>query len=233
MGEYVNSLLGRDSVATQMQNGLLGGSPPTASPSSGASTAPVQQAAPPAPVQDAQALLSPDHTMTSDESNASPAALQEASPQENKQARVFLTNVRNAVYGPLAGPITEKLKEKGDVRKTIGDLAAEIVFNEFAAAKAVKNDISQSILLDLGAEVVNELYTFANALGVWKKPDDKMTQRDQSMSLNIATTQFMQMAKGMVDPAGMQQASANIKAGKYDSAPGAALPVHQMPEVKQ
>jgi len=207
MGEYVNSLLSRESVATQMQNNLLGGAASPAPPSSGVQPASAQQ--PSTRAQDPQTVLANDASMTHDENNNSPAALQEPSPKENKQARAFLTNVRNAVYGPLAGPITEKLKAGGDVRETIGKLSAEIVFNEVAAARSVKKDISQSILMDLGAEVVNELYTFANALGLWKGKDDKVTQRDQSMSLNIATHRFMTMAKGMVDPSGLQQASAD------------------------
>jgi len=173
-----------------------------------------QQTAPP-PQRDPMFSDQPSTQEMPDQSGVPPAT-----EQENKQARIFMTNIRNTLYDTMADQVAVRLKRgRENMTQAVGDLAAELMYNETASAQMAETPLSQNIMIELGSNIVEELYTIADALGLWQPGDDTTAQKDQSTSLNYAAQKFVHMAgpSNMVDVGQLQRASEDIKGGVYDA----------------
>lgn len=146
--------------------------------------------------------------------------------EEEKQARMLIANAVNYIYGDGLESLAKLMKSEGDVSKAVGKATAILVGREIDAAEAGGVQVSPNILLSAGAEIVSQMYELAEALGLWDSTGEQ-ADRDMSRSLNYAATLFAeeQVQTGRKDRLqGLDQAVADIQAGKYDSQPGRALP---------
>lgn len=176
-------------------------------------------------------MLSPNaEAMPEDTSTG--GAMMPPSPEEEEQARVFMSNVVDFLYGEGLPSITKVLKESDDVPKTVGETVAQLVTVQMDASEAAGKNISPNILMALGAEAVSQVYELAAALGVWDQPDDTTAQKDMNLSLNYAANLFVdiQTQTGRKDRLdGIMEAGAAVASGKYDSQPGNPMPDNMAP----
>lgn len=252
MGRYVNGLLGQPSGAVEaMQNnprpnyrdmidrpmaGQEEALPNDLAPRQDSGPAqqspPPETATPPSPSRGP--VLSGEPTDYEDADNSTGAAFMPPSAEDEKQARIFMANVVDFIYGDGLDSISRSLKTQGQpVNKTVGEITAELVGVQLDSAEVGGKPISQDIWMALGAEVVNQLYELAYALGVWAPQGDQQAQQEMSTSLNYAVNLFVeQQAKiGRKDRLqGLVQAGEAVKRGDYDSPPGSAIPQRMAPQ---
>lgn len=248
MGEFVRGLLGESSVNKMAE--AMQAAPRTHprdmidQPTRSEAPPPQQEAMPPeqmpeqAPQQpplSAQGSAPPkqDGTVLAQESgptaptdNSSGAALPPPSADEEKQARIFMANITDFMYGDGLDSVTQSLKSAGAVPEAIGEITADMVTSQMDAAEAAEHPISENIVVALGAEVVSQLYELAAALGLWTPDSEDQSNQDMSLSLNYAANLFVdrQLQTGRKDRlTGLTAGMEGIQRGDYDSQPGSPM----------
>lgn len=246
MAEFVNGLLGRSSVgemAAAMQvaprtdhrgiidNPIGASEMPEQAPPQQEEPQPeqAQQQAP----QDGvvrQDVPPPQQPVLSDnpeglpEDNAGNTALPPPTADEEKQARVLMSNVVDFLYGEGLQQTTKTLKMPDTpVQENIGKIASQLVTTQMDAAETANQTVSPNIIMSVGAEIVSQVYELAEALGVWQPASQEEANADMNLSLNYAANLFIntQQQTGRQDRiAGIQDVAKAASAGEYDSQPG-------------
>ena len=190
--------------------------------------APQEAATPPA--ANGQAAPPPDVPVLADEPVGSApvdprsgAALPPPTAEEEKIARVMMTNITDLMYGDGLEQLTGLLKNGRPTPEIVGETTAMLISAELDAAEAVDKAVPPSILVSVGAEVVSKMYELAAALGVWSPDDEQQADKDMSTALNYAANLFVnnQVQTGRKDRlSGLAETMGDIQSGRYDSRPG-------------
>jgi len=136
-----------------------------------------------------------------------------------KQLSVVASTLRTAIWGPMSDMILDKLESAENFNETAGEIAAFLVQQTLTEAGNAGKELDTSILPEVGAEVVNEIYGMAAQAGIYEG-DDKKAQEDQGAAMAVAADFLAQNElAGGVDPQKaqhMQTLLNDITNGAYD-----------------
>lgn len=206
--------------------GAPGGPPPPPGPEGqGAPPPPMAQAPPSGPPPKRTLSRNPNGAP---EDGAASGALYPPSEMEEKQARVMVAAAVDHIWGDGFTPVAMALKSPDkSLEENVGQLAADIVYDQRKMASAAEQKIPVNIMPAVGAEVVNQLYELSSSLGIWSPADEEREGYDQSVAFNIGMMEFVQRAQEEGDDAmvaGMNDVIKASRKGDYDSPVGQTLP---------
>lgn len=140
------------------------------------------------------------------------------------QALVLTATARNAIYGPSREAITQQIKQSKDIPRTVGAITAKVMGDMLSVAKEQGKPVEQDILMEVAAEVVNDLFTIAAYLKVWQPGDENRQQQEQHKALLYATRFFLDRYPQLVDKQSVQQFLMGVSQGQYDDMGGQEMP---------
>jgi len=166
-------------------------------------------AAPPMPPPETQAEPMPDA-----DTGGSPV---EMSPQEEQLYDAALANIRRRVFGERFEKILDTIGKAHSVPKAVGDMTFELVSEQMSSAIANKKQLPDSIMLELGRSVVNDLTQIAVSGGAWEPADEKDESEMQLAAMNYAAQHYAEMQNHLKrDPKEVVSMLSDVAGGKYD-----------------
>jgi len=139
------------------------------------------------------------------------------SSQEEEQIGQVLGNLMDFIWDEGYDAIAEQLSKSppDELSQAIGKAAGRMVAREVGAARSGGVNISEDILLSLGAEVVNSIAEIAKNEGLLNNMSEKDEQQLQGEALIFATEQYVDDTPEGIDPSGPMKMAASALRGSY------------------
>jgi len=143
--------------------------------------------------------------------------LREPSKEEEGQINKVLGNLMDFIWDEGYDAISEKLNQSApdQLSREIGHIAGRMVAREIGAARSGGVNISDDILLSIGAEVVNSISEIAKTEGLLSNMSEKDEQQLQGEALIFATEQYVDDTPEGIDPSGPMKMAASALRGSY------------------
>ena len=144
--------------------------------------------------------------------------MSEPTKEESIQIGQVLGNLMDFIWDDGYESIVEKLSQSppDQLSESIGMTAGRMLAREVSAAQSGGVNVSQDILLSIGAELVNNLAEVAKNEGLIKNMSEKQEQQLQGEALIYATQQFVDDSPEGIDPSGPMKMAASALRGTYD-----------------
>ena len=140
-----------------------------------------------------------------------------ATPEDDKQAEIIISNVEEFLYDKEAQQqIIAKLGE-GDPATAIGAITGQLIHMQMVVAEGSGVDLSRDILLAVAAEVINALIEIAMQAGIVQAGDDQQLEEIQGNALIAAVDAYMQLGDEKVDGQAASRLTEETMGGQMDS----------------
>ena len=137
-----------------------------------------------------------------------------ANTQELQQADFLLGGIKDRIWDEDYDQVVASLKKGGDLEKSVGSLAGELVNNEVKMAQAEGVNVSREILIAVGAEVVNELAELAVHEGLIELKDDSYAQEFQAGAMVHAVNRYSELGDEGINPVDSIELAQTIMRGQ-------------------
>jgi hypothetical protein len=140
-----------------------------------------------------------------------------ATPEDDKQAQVILSNLEEFIYDPeVQSELVTKMGE-GDPATAIGGITGQLVHMQMVVAEGTGNELSRDILIAVAAEIINALIEIAMQAGIIQATDDQQLEQLQGDALIAAVDAYMQLGDEKVNGEAASKLANDVMGGQMDS----------------
>ena len=155
---------------------------------------------------------------------------------DNSAARMVV-NAKQRLWGPDFEREMDVLQNSQNLVEDISMISINILIGELEAADASNRGIPFDYLIDVGAEVVSEVYDLAVQTGVYEPSSEEEIERNQNISLTMVAGELGK-ALGLNEPALPEEKVTgfmdDVMAGHYDNQKNQqAMMMPQMPQAPE
>tara|TARA_R110002020_G_scaffold260573_5_gene474872 strand:- start:25 stop:666 length:642 start_codon:yes stop_codon:yes gene_type:complete len=141
--------------------------------------------------------------------------LPEPTPEEEEQVDMVLGAVTDSIWDDKYDEVLDKLKKgESDLPKTIGELGAELLFEEVMAALEQGIEVSNNIKLSIAAEINFELAELAASQKLIEFKSDEHAQKFQGEALIYGLERYGELGDPTIDPEETIDVAQKILAGE-------------------
>tara|TARA_R110002020_G_scaffold140197_1_gene311521 strand:+ start:324 stop:950 length:627 start_codon:yes stop_codon:yes gene_type:complete len=163
---------------------------------------------------------SPNATMFTESVEIEPEmdeGLPEPTPEEAKQIDMVLGTLKDFIWDEGYDEIATRLEQANpeNLAQAIGEAAGRMLNREVNSAREGGVEVSDGILMSVGAELVNEITNIAEKEQILPQMDERQIQELQGEALIHATQQYVDESPQPIDPAGPMRLAANALRGSY------------------
>ena len=143
--------------------------------------------------------------------------LPEPTPEEASQIDQLLGTLKDFIWDEGYDAIAERLEGANpeSMAQIIGETAGRMLNREVQSARDGGVEISDGILMSVGAELVWDITKIAKNEDLLPQMDERQEQELQGEALIHATQKYVDTSPQPIDPAGPMRLAANALRGSY------------------